>query len=151
LTPRQAPERCGAVPTSVRGVTLHRLPRIEDPRGNLTFGEVTRHIPFEVRRYFLVFDVPGEHIRGEHAHRTLEQFLICVHGSCRAGADDGRNKEEFVLDDPSIGLYLPPMVWGVQYRYSRDAVLLALTSDLYDADDYIRDYQQFLAEIRGGT
>jgi len=77
--------------------------------------------------------------------------MICVHGSCHTEADDGTNKEEFILDDPSIGLYLPPMVWGAQDQYSRDAVLLVLTSDFYDAADYIRDYQQFLAELREGT
>ncbi len=146
--PRIAPEQPGVIGTSVRGVTLHRLPRVEDLRGNLSFGETARHIPFDIRRYFLVFNVPDEHIRGEHAHRSLKQFFICVHGSCHVVADDGCAREEFILDDPSLGLLLPPLVWGVQYRYSKDAVLLVLTSSPYDAEDYIRDYNEFLAEIR---
>jgi dTDP-4-dehydrorhamnose 3,5-epimerase-like enzyme len=125
-------------------VTLHGLPRVDDLRGLLSFGETGRHVPFEIKRYFIVFGVPGEHIRGEHAHRTLHQFLICVHGSCHAVADDGNSREEFVLDQPSTGLYLPPMVWGVQYKYSADAVLLVFTSDVYDPADYIRDYNEFL-------
>jgi UDP-2-acetamido-3-amino-2,3-dideoxy-glucuronate N-acetyltransferase len=145
------PESVGAVTTSVSGVRLHGLPYVQDLRGNLSFGEVEQHIPFEIKRYFMVFEVPGEHIRGEHAHRTLEQFLICVHGSCHAVADDGRTREEFVLNSPSIGLYLPPMVWAVQYKYSADAVLLVFASDVYDPADYIRDYNEFLRLVRPGT
>lgn len=139
-----APADVGVFPTSIAGVTLHRLPRVEDLRGFLSFAETGRHIPFEIQRYFLVFGVPNEHIRGEHAHRTLQQFLICVHGSVRVVADDGRAREEFLLNQPALGLYLPPMVWAVQYKYSADAVLLALTSDAYNAADYIRDYKEFL-------
>ena len=131
--------------TRVDGVMLHRLPLAPDLRGNLSFGEVSRHIPFEIKRYFLVFDVSGEQVRGEHAHRTLHQFLICVHGRCCVVADDGVHSQEFVLDAPNIGLHIPPMVWAVQYKYSRDGVLLAFTSDLYNPADYIRDYAEFLA------
>jgi len=129
--------------TSVKGVTFHRLPHIEDLRGLLSFGETQRHIPFEIKRYFIVFGVPSEDIRGEHAHRTLQQFLICVHGSCHAVADDGQRREEFLLDAPSVGLYVPPMIWSVQYKYTSDAVLLVLASDYYDPDDYIRNYAAF--------
>lgn len=143
----EPPETLGARPTSVRGVTLHRLPRVEDLRGNLSFGEAGRHVPFEIKRYYVVFDVSGQHIRGEHAHRTLHQFLICPHGSCSVVADDGDSREEFVLDRPFIGLYLPPMIWGVQYKYTADAILLALTSDFYDPADYIRDYSEYRSLI----
>ena len=142
------PAEEGPFPTSVRGVILHRLPDIEDFRGRLSFGETPRHIPFAVHRYFLVFQVPREDIRGEHAHRTLHQFLICIHGSCRIIADDGRTRQEFVLDEPFVGLHLPPMTWAVQYRYSAGAVLLALTSAPYDPGDYIRDYAEFLAPVQ---
>lgn len=141
LLTRSAP--AGVTETSVKGVRLHRLPLVEDLRGWLSFAETGQHIPFEIRRYFLVFGVPGRHIRGEHAHRRLHQFLICVNGSCHVVADDGFNREEFVLDERSIGLHLPPMVWGVQYKYSDDAVLLVLASEHYDASDYIRDYDEF--------
>lgn len=141
---RSAPVECGSTPTNVHTVTLHRLPRAEDLRGQISFGEVSRHIPFPIQRYFLVYGVPGENVRGEHAHRTLHQFLICVHGSVLAVADDGKTREEFLLNDPTVGLHLPPMVWGVQYQYSPDAVLLVLASEFYDSADYIRDYEEFL-------
>ena len=143
----EAPHEIGSRETSVAGVRLHRLPLVEDLRGPVSFGEVQTHIPFEIRRYFLVFGVTGEHIRGEHAHKRLQQFLICVHGRCHLVADDGHNREEFVLDRPDVGVYIPPMVWAVQYRYGKDAVLLVLTSDKYDPDDYIRDHSEFLALV----
>src|SRR5262245_41886129 len=89
VTPPLAAEgETGVFPSRVRGVFLRRLPLVPDLRGSLTFGETFQHIPFVVKRYFLVFDVPGQHIRGEHAHRQLEQFLICVHGTCHAVVDD---------------------------------------------------------------
>jgi UDP-2-acetamido-3-amino-2,3-dideoxy-glucuronate N-acetyltransferase len=102
-------------------------------------------VPFEVRRYFLVFDVASEHIRGEHAHRMLHQFLVCVTGHCNVVTDDGANRHEVVLDSPSKGVYIPPMVWATEYKFSRDAVLMVLASEYYDAADYIRDYTEFLA------
>jgi len=140
-----APGESGPESTQVAGVLFHRLPLIDDLRGMLSFAEVQRQIPFEVRRYFLVFNVPTEHIRGEHAHRTLHQFLICVHGRCAVVADDGTHRQEFLLDSPHVAVYIPPMTWSVQYKYSSDAVLLALVSDLYDPAEYIRDYAEFLA------
>jgi dTDP-4-dehydrorhamnose 3,5-epimerase-like enzyme len=116
---------------------------VQDLRGNLSFGEIGNPIPFEVKRYFLVYSVASKEIRGEHAHRSLQQFLICVHGRCHVVADDGTNRQEFVLDSPTIGLHLPPMVWGIQYKYSEDAVMLVLASDKYDPGSYIRDYSEF--------
>lgn len=131
----------------VEGVRLCRLPMVKDLRGNLSFGEYDRHLPFLPRRYFLVFDVPSKEVRGEHAHKKLEQFLICVKGTCAVVVDDSREREEIVLDSSGIGLYIPPMVWATQYKYSNDAVLLVLASDVYDADDYIRDYDEFLRAV----
>ena len=131
--------------TLVEGVVLHRLPTAADLRGLLSVGEVGRQIPFEVKRYFLVYQVPTEQVRGEHAHRRQHQFLVCVHGRCFIVADDGAHRQEFLLDSPHTGLYLPPMTWAVQYKFSRDAVLLVQASDLYDPADYIRDYAEFLA------
>ncbi len=139
------PSEAGSAATLVEGVTIHRLPRVDDLRGSLTFGEAHRHVPFEVKRYFLVYGVSSQQIRGEHAHRTLHQFLICVHGSCHVVADDGSRRQEFVLDQPFIGLHLQPMTWAVQYKYSDDAVLLVLASDSYSAADYVRDYDEYLA------
>jgi UDP-2-acetamido-3-amino-2,3-dideoxy-glucuronate N-acetyltransferase len=137
--------------TRVPGVKIYRLPVIEDFRGNLSFGEVGRHIPFDIKRYFVTFEVASEEARGEHAHRTLRQFLICIHGRVHIVADDGRNREEFVLTQPNVGVYLPPMVWGVQYRFSEGAALLVLCSDVYDPDDYIRDYATFLTAVEAGV
>jgi acetyltransferase-like isoleucine patch superfamily enzyme len=142
------PNEVGATSTRVAGVMLHRLPQVDDLRGNLSFGEIGSQVPFEVKRYFLVYGVASKDIRGEHAHRSLHQFLICVHGRCHVVADDGDNRQEFVLDRPSLGLYVPPMVWAIQYKYTEDAVLLALASDRYDPDSYIRDYSEFLALIK---
>ncbi|WP_240098636.1 WxcM-like domain-containing protein [Thermomonas flagellata] len=123
---------------------LKELPLVEDIRGSLSVGEFLRSVPFEAKRYFLVFDVPSEQTRGEHAHRQCHQFLVCVHGRVHAITDDGRRRREFVLDRPNLGLHLPPMTWGTQYKYSPDAVLLVFASHYYDPDDYIRDYDEFL-------
>lgn len=133
--------------TSVNGVTTHRFPLITDIRGSLTVGEFEQHIPFLPRRYFMVFDVPSKETRGEHAHRTCHQFLICVRGSCAVLADDGKNRAEVLLDAPDKGIYLPPMIWGVQYKYSADAVLLVFASHHYEASDYIRNYSDFINEV----
>ena len=134
-------------PTAVSGVTLHRLVLVEDLRGNLSAAEVGKHLPFGPKRYFIVFDVPGKDVRGEHAHRHCEQFLVCVRGSVNVVVDDGTNSEEIVLNEPNVGLYLPPLVWAIQFKYSTDALLLVLASDPYDPEDYIRDYEAFRAAI----
>lgn len=139
-----APREPGMAATRVRGVTLHRLPEVIDLRGCLTFGEAESQVPFPIRRYFVIYNVPSKDVRGEHAHRTLHQFLICMHGKCHVVADDGTNREEFVLDTPTLGLYLPPMTWGTQYKYSEDAALTVFASEWYDANSYIREYSEFL-------
>ena len=128
----------------VRGVMFHELKAVPDIRGSLSVGEFERNIPFEPKRYFLVFDVPTVETRGEHAHHECHQFLIAVKGSVRVVADDGSAREEFRLDRPSLGIYLPPMTWGIQYCYSPDAVLLVFASHYYDSADYIRDHGEFL-------
>ena len=140
----------GTQSTQVTGVTLHHMPRVVDIRGSLTVGEFDRSIPFAVKRYFLVFDVPSLETRGEHAHRTCHQFLICVRGSCAVVADDGRHRQEMLLDRPELGVHLPPMVWGIQYKYSADAVLLVYASHYYDNADYIRNYSEF-RQLVGAT
>lgn len=130
--------------TPVKGVSVHYFPLVPDMRGTLTVGEFERQIPFTPKRYFMVFDVPSREVRGEHAHHTCHQFLICVRGSCSVVADDGTHKTEVLLDTPYCGLNLPPMTWGIQYRYSPDAMLLVFASSYYDPEDYIRDYSDFL-------
>lgn len=142
------PRTPGARASRVSGVTLHRLPSASDMRGQLSFGEMEEEVPFPVKRYFLVYGVPSREVRGEHAHRRLHQFLICVHGSCEVLTSDGEHREGFLLDDPTIGLHVGPMVWATQFKHSGDCVLLVLASEKYDAGDYIRDYAEFLRELR---
>jgi UDP-2-acetamido-3-amino-2,3-dideoxy-glucuronate N-acetyltransferase len=129
---------------SVEGVSLVGLTRAIDLRGSLVAGDVHDHVPFDPARFFVVYDVPTVEARGAHAHHACEQFLVCLSGSVRAIVDDGVNREEYLLDRPDRGLYMPPMIWGTQYRYSSDAVLLVLASRPYEADDYIRDYDEFI-------
>lgn len=139
--PSETPE---VIQTEVKGVTLHRLPLVADLRGSLSAGEIGQHVPFEVQRYFLVFDVPSAETRGEHAHHQCHQFLICVSGSVAVVADDGKHRQEFLLDRPNRAVHLPPMTWGIQYKYSKEAVLLVLASHHYSSADYIRNYDEFL-------
>ena len=124
------------------------LTNVVDMRGSLVGGEIEKHIPFSPRRFFVVHGVPSREVRGEHAHRTCEQFLVCLAGSVRAVVDDGTKRVEHVLDRPDRGLHMPALTWGTQYDYSPDAILLVLASHEYDADDYIRDYEDFLATVR---
>ena len=149
--PGPAPEavKAGRGPVPLGEAMVYRLPKVQDLRGSLVFGETLRDVPFEVKRYFLVMEVSSEHIRGEHAHRSLHQFLVCVAGRCNVVTDDGSGRHEVVLDSPAKGVHIPPMVWATQYKFSRDAVLLVLASEYYDAQEYIRDYQEYLALRRG--
>lgn len=136
------------LPLAVAGASLHRIPHVRDLRGSLHALEFERQVPFAVKRAFMVHGVPSREVRGEHAHRLCHQFLVCPAGSCAVVVDDGRQRAEVVLDDPGIGLHMAPMVWGIQYKYSADALLLVLASEHYDPDDYIRDYEAFLAAVR---
>lgn len=146
MTSNAGKQTFGAIDVDEWNVKLLELPRVEDIRGSLTVGEFERSIPFLAKRYFMVFDVPSVETRGEHAHRVCHQFLICVRGSVSVVADDGQKRREFTLNRPDLGLHLPPMVWGIQYKYSPDALLLVFASHYYDSNDYIRDYDQFVAE-----
>lgn len=122
-----------------------RFPEVIDLRGTLTHGEIGGLLPFEVKRFFFVSDVPSRSIRGEHAHRTCQQLLIAACGSVRVSLTDGYERCDIVLDSPSVGLYLPPMTWATQYAYARTTALLVLASHEYDAASYIRDYDEFLS------
>ena len=133
---------------TARGAGLVRLPKIVDLRGALSFGEIGAHLPFTPQRFFVVYDVPSEEVRGEHAHRACHQFLVCLKGAVTIVLDDGQARDEVRLDTPQVGLHIPPMVWGIQYRFSADAVMLVLASDTYDAADYIRNYDDFLAAVK---
>lgn len=144
-----AMERPAMIPLEVGGGALYLMRKVTDPRGSLTVGEVPGELPFTPMRYFAVYDVPSIELRGEHAHRRCEQFLICLAGSVRVLLDDGVSRCEVTLDRPDAGVHMPPMIWGTQYRYSPDAVLLVFASRGYENEDYIRDYDTFLAEAKG--
>ena len=126
------------------GVRLVRLSSYSDSRGNLRAGEFPKELPFEPKRIFLVSDVPSESVRGQHAHLECEQFLIAVRGSVRVRTTSMGKVSEHWLKDPSVGLFLPRLVWGEQDRYSADCVLLVLASQEYDSNDYLRDFKEFL-------
>jgi dTDP-4-dehydrorhamnose 3,5-epimerase-like enzyme len=119
-----------------------------DDRGQLIALEESKEIPFAIKRVYYMYDT-GEGVRrGFHSHRTLEQILICIHGSCKIMLDDGIEKTDIVLDKPYEGIYVGPDIWREMYDFSPDAVLLVLASQLYDESDYIRDYDQFLASVK---
>lgn len=120
------------------------LQAISDHRGTLVVGEVPNSLPFEVKRFFYVSNVPESEPRGIHAHKECHQFLICVAGSVNAMADNGATREVFTLIAGGSGLYMPPLTWGCQFDYSEDAVLLVLASHKYDASDYIHEYNELL-------
>lgn len=119
------------------------LPKISDPRGNLTFIEGERHIPFPIRRVYYLYDVPGGAERGGHAHRALHQLIIAMSGSFDIMLDDGRKKQRFHLNRSYYGLYVGPMIWREMDNFSSGAVCLVLASNLYDESDYYRDYEDF--------
>ncbi|MBZ9819645.1 WxcM-like domain-containing protein [Mesorhizobium sp. CA4] len=131
----------------VGGCELWRLPHFSDLRGELAPLEFGQNLPFKPLRSFLVYGVRSDKVRGEHAHRQCQQFLIASHGRLSVVVDDGHGRKEVSLADPSVGLYLPPGVWGIQYKFQPDTVLLVMASHPYDASDYIRDYSDFLATV----
>jgi UDP-2-acetamido-3-amino-2,3-dideoxy-glucuronate N-acetyltransferase len=137
--------------TGVAGVFLYPLTYARDLRGSLSALEF-EGLAFMPRRMFAVYGVPDESVRGAHAHRTCGQLLVCMSGEARCIADDGKgSRQEFVLSTSKAGLYLPPMIWGMQYGYTRDACLVVLAELPYDPDDYIRDYEEFVALVESTT
>jgi acetyltransferase-like isoleucine patch superfamily enzyme len=136
--------RPGKTPLGVGASYLASWPVQRDLRGSLIAVEVEDALPFEVKRFFFVFGVPSVHVRGAHSHRQCHQFLVCVTGSVSVLLDDGTHQTSISLTSPQHGVYIPPMVWSVQYRHSSDAKLLVLASHRYEAADYIRDYDDFL-------
>lgn len=120
-----------------------------DERGQLVALEEFNDIPFAIKRVYYMYDTGIGVIRGNHAHRKLQQVLICVHGSCRITLDDGSEKKDIILKKPNEGVYLPNLIWREMYDFSPDAVLLVLASEPYDDNDYIRDYSEFLSCVSG--
>jgi len=139
------------VELGVRGCWIERLPHFADMRGSLTPLELNKGLPFTPQRVFLVYGVASHHVRGEHAHHRCEQFLVAAHGGVSVVLDDGENRKEVRLEDPTVGLYLAPMVWGIQYKFDRDSVLMVAASHAYEGEDYIRDYATFRELVGKGN
>jgi dTDP-4-dehydrorhamnose 3,5-epimerase-like enzyme len=125
-----------------------QLPKIADPRGNLTFVEAGRHIPFDIRRVYYLYDVPGGAERGGHAHKALHQFVIAMSGSFDIHIDDGRARKTIHMNRSYYGLYICPMTWRELDNFSSGAVCMVLASEFYDESDYYRDYKEFLRDAR---
>ncbi len=125
------------------------LPKITDVRGNLTFAEGGNHLPFDIKRVYYLYDVPGGADRGEHAHHELEQFIVSMSGSFDVTLSDGHDEQKFHLNRSYYGLYVCPMMWRYLDNFSSGAVCLVLASQVYTVDDYIRDKDEYLRLVRG--
>ena len=134
---------------SLADCCIIELPRIGDPRGNLTFIEGGRHVPFDIRRVYYLYDVPGGASRAGHGHRTLSQLMIAMSGSFDVTLDDGREKVRHHLNRSYYGLYISPMIWREIDNFSSGSVCMVLASAFYDEADYFRRYEDFLAAVRG--
>lgn len=135
---------------SLDEVRLIDLPKISDPRGNLTFIEGERHVPFAVKRVYYLYDVPGGESRGGHAHRNLEQFIIAASGSFEVVLDDGKEEASFFLNRSYFGIYIPRMVWRELRNFSSGSVCLVLASQYFDEADYYRDHDDFVRDVPAG-
>ena len=129
---------------SVDDCRIIELPKIVDPRGNLSFLESGKHIPFEIKRVFYLYDVPTGESRGAHAHKALHEFLICLSGSFDVSLDDGHESKVVHLNRPWLGLHIPPMLWAAEVNFDPGSICLVLASHFYDESDYIRNYADFI-------
>jgi hypothetical protein len=134
---------------SATGCRIVELPRISDPRGNLTMVENHDQVPFAIQRVYYLYDVPGGEVRGGHAHRELEQLVIAASGSFEVLVDDGLHQERFFLNRSYFGLYIPRLVWRELDDFSSGSVCLVIASQPYDEGDYFRSYEEFLTAARG--
>jgi dTDP-4-dehydrorhamnose 3,5-epimerase-like enzyme len=134
---------------SLKECKIIELPKIADVRGNLTFIENHRHIPFDIKRVYYLYDVPGGANRAGHGHKQLHQLLIAMSGSFDITLDDGFNKKVFHLNRSYFGLYIPPMIWREIDNFSSGSVCMVLASEFYSEDDYYREYEAFLKAVRG--
>ncbi len=139
--------RISAEMATVDDCRLIELPKVTDPRGNLTFIETSRHVPFDIRRVFYLYDVPTGADRGAHAHRALHQCLICLAGSFDVTLDDGRRSRRVTLNRPWRGLHIPPMIWAAEVNFNPGSVCMVLASALYDEKDYYRHYEEFRSAV----
>jgi hypothetical protein len=133
---------------AIKDCKIIELPKISDPRGNLTFIEGGEHIPFDIQRVYYLYDVPGGSERGGHAHKNLHQLIIAMSGSFDVVLDDGYEKKRFHLNRSYYGLYVDTMVWRELDNFSSGSVSMVLASNKYTEDDYIRDYQEFLTDVQ---
>lgn len=124
------------------------LPRVNDPRGNLTFIEGGRHVPFEIKRVYYLYDVPGGAERGGHAHRNLKEFIVAMSGSFDVILNDGAQQKRFHLNRSYFGLYICPMVWRELDNFSSGSVCMVVASNFYEEDDYLRDLNEFRRLLR---
>jgi hypothetical protein len=132
---------------SIAKCRLVDLPKIQDPRGNLTFIEGNSHIPFDIQRVYFLYDVPGGSERGGHAHKALHQLIIAMSGSFDVALNDGREKKRFHLNRSYYGLYVCPMIWRELDNFSSGSVCMVLASNRYAEDDYYRDYNEYLSAM----
>ena len=130
---------------SVFDCSIFTLGKNENAQGNLTVVQSGSDVPFEIKRVYYLYDIPGGEIRGAHAHKTCHQFLVSVSGSFEVTLDDGRNKRTVLLNRPFYGLHIPPGIWAAEQGFSSGSVCLVMASEKYDEGDYIRDYKEFLA------
>jgi dTDP-4-dehydrorhamnose 3,5-epimerase-like enzyme len=135
------------MPMPMKDCRIIELPKITDRRGNLTFIEGNTHIPFEIKRVYYLYDVPGGADRGSHAHKALHQFVICLSGSFDLILDDGYGEKAFSLNRSHKGIYICPMIWRQLNNFSSGAVCMVLASEVYDENDYIRNRSQFISSV----
>jgi len=133
---------------SIKQCSIINLPKIADPRGNLTFIEGGRHVPFQIQRVYYLYDTPGGAERGGHAHKNLHQLIVAMSGSFDVILNDGREKKRFHLNRSYYGLYVCPMIWRELDNFSSGSVCMVLASNFYDASDYYRDFQEFLKALK---
>lgn len=131
-----------------KGCFLVRLPKISDARGHLAFGESEQHIPFAIKRVFWTYGIKDGNLRGDHAHRTCQMVIFPLGGSFDIELDDGHNRMLLHMDDPSIGIFVPPLVWCKLSSFSPEGTCVSLASEEYRAEDYIHSYQEFLSLTR---
>ncbi len=139
----------GETTSNIENCKLIELPKIAEPRGNLTFVEGSNHIPFDIKRVYYLYDVPGGAERGGHGHKALHQLIIAMSGSFDVVLDDGYEKKRFHLNRSYNGLYVCPMIWRELDNFSSGSVCLVLASNIYEEDDYYREYDPFIKAVRG--
>jgi hypothetical protein len=133
---------------SIKECSIINLPKIADPRGNLTFIEGGKHVPFQIQRVYYLYDTPGGAERGGHAHKNLHQLIVAMSGSFDVVLDDGKEKKRFHLNRSYYGLYVCPMIWRELDNFSSGSVCMVLASNFYDESDYYRDFQEFLKVLK---